>query len=201
MILELRRYTYQVDRNSQFVVLFLPTSIHSAVLTPTLSSQVKGTKVRVTPSSRRLYWTWTILQEMAIHAMDLTLTVDLMPESAGSLSSRFVRVWTVAVFVSLGTPEFCTFSEGLLGRWAQSGDFLICNIHFVVIHHYYCEEQDMRLQILNLFRSYLYSRCQLVLFQYLKDTADRTKNSSCTHNVRLMAQKHLSVESKMFQRK
>lgn len=68
MILELRRYTYQVDRNSQFVVLFPPTSIHSAVLTPTLSSQVKGTKVRVTPSARRLYWTWTILlQEMAIH--------------------------------------------------------------------------------------------------------------------------------------
>lgn len=68
MILELRRYTYQVDRNSQFVVLFPPTSIHSAVLTPTLSSQVKGTKVRVTPSARRLYWSWTILlQEMAIH--------------------------------------------------------------------------------------------------------------------------------------
>jgi hypothetical protein len=56
MILELCRYTYQADRNSPFVVPFPPTSIHTGVLTPTLSSQVKGTKVRVTPSARRLYW-------------------------------------------------------------------------------------------------------------------------------------------------
>jgi hypothetical protein len=52
MILELRHYTYHVDRNSQFVVPFPPTSIHTTVHPhPFVSSEGNGGKGNALRSS------------------------------------------------------------------------------------------------------------------------------------------------------
>jgi hypothetical protein len=125
MNLGLCRYTYQVDHNSQFVVPFPPTSIHTAVLTPAPLSQVKGMKLRVTPSAHRMYWT-ILFQEMAIHSHG--------PHSSSRFNNPVCWESTVGIIpfrailncylfsCHLERLKSVFFSEGHFGHCAQSGD-------------------------------------------------------------------------------